>query len=79
MYTIILESKSLYNSPEYWKEQNAQQHGAVWTTSNHLPLTCSEYFNGELRKCEQQQKTSSIGGSSTYVKILHRLPNPYTY
>jgi len=44
-----------------------------------LAITCSEYFNGELRKCEQQQKTSSIGGSSTYVKILHRLPNPYTY
>ena len=21
-----------------WKEQNVQQHGAVWTTSNHLPI-----------------------------------------
>jgi len=21
-----------------WKEQNAQQHGAVWTTGNHLPV-----------------------------------------
>jgi len=20
-----------------WKEQSAQQHGAVWTTGNHLP------------------------------------------
>jgi len=30
-----------------WKEQSAQQLGAVWTTGNHLPVVYTSY--GELK------------------------------
>jgi len=32
LYSSLLESLSC------WKEQNAQQHGIVWTNGNHLPV-----------------------------------------
>ena len=31
------------------EKQNAQQHGAVWTTDDHLPVV-SKFCSGKLRR-----------------------------
>jgi len=55
------------------EKQNAQQHGAVWTTDDHLPVV-SKFCGGKLRRMSNNRgQDDSI--LSTYVKILHQLPN----
>ena len=55
------------------EKQNAQQHGAVWTTDDHLPVV-SKFCSGKLRRMSNNRgQDDSI--LSTYVKILHQLPN----